>query len=73
MSAEEWLQAAHGEAQIDCHIHTNPPTQCAGAATYRANTLKRPRYKEILVLPKDPEKVFTMPKEFLQHHKDKGR
>lgn len=69
LTADEWLQAAHGEARIDCHVHVAPPMQCAGAAIYRANNLKRPRYKEILVLPKDPDQVFSMPKEFRDHHK----
>ena len=69
LSAEEWVAAAHQEARIDCHINVEPATQCAGAAIYRANILKLPRYAEILVLPKDREKVFCTPMEFLDHHK----
>lgn len=66
MSAEEWLQAAHGESKIDCHVHTNQ--QCAGCATYRANVCKTPRYTEILRLSVDRARCFATPTEFLEHH-----
>ena len=63
---EEWVQAAHGEAQIDCH--TLIPAQCAGAAIYRANVCKTPRDPSYLTLPSNRDKVFASPKEFLEHH-----
>lgn len=66
-TAEEWLKQAHGEAQIDCHVLIG--AQCAGAAIYRANTAKICRSANILRLPRDREKVFANPMEFMQHHK----
>lgn len=66
-TAEEWIAMAHGESYIDCHCTTNQ--QCAGAAIYRANVLKRVRHPEALVLPKDKTLVFSWPNEFLAHHK----
>lgn len=68
MTAEEWLRDAHGEARILCHVHL--PHQCAGAATYRANTLKVPRDRDALVLPADKKRCFATPAEFLKHHVD---
>lgn len=62
----EWLQAVHGEAKVDCHIHTK--FQCAGAAIYRANVAKQPRDQSLLVLKPDTKKVFARPEEFMAHH-----
>lgn len=67
LSPEDWIQAAHGEAYVDCH--TRIGVQCAGAATYRANLCKRPRNPCILRLPPDRKAVFANPAEFLEHHK----
>jgi len=68
MSKEEWIAATHAESVIECH--TKDGHQCAGAATYRANVSKTPRYPEILILPKDKTAVFAMPQEFLDYHED---
>ena len=35
LSTREWLELAHGEVRIECHVH--PDAECAGAAVYRAN------------------------------------
>lgn len=68
-SAETWLQIAHGEGRIDCHVFTGP--QCAGAAIYRTNMCKYPRDRNLLRLPADKRRVFTKPTEFLAHHSGK--
>ena len=66
MSAEDWIQAVHGEALIDCHTVSNQ--QCAGAAIYRANVCKIPWREEALRLPKNKISVFASIREFLDHH-----
>lgn len=66
LSPLDWLNAAHGEARIECHVYNGP--QCAGVAIYRANVCKTPRDPATLQLPADREKVFATPAEFLQHH-----
>jgi hypothetical protein len=66
MSAEEWVLAAHGECEVECHTLTG--VQCAGIAIYRANVCKTPRDPKILRLPTDREKVFANPTEFRTHH-----
>lgn len=66
MTEEEWLQTAHGDGVIECHVFAG--AQCAGAAIYRANVFKRPRQEEALTLPADREKVFRSPTEFVEHH-----
>lgn len=66
LTADDWLQAAHGEARIDCHTRTG--AQCAGAAIYRANMAKRPRDLDTLQLPADRGRVFSHPEQFRQHH-----
>jgi hypothetical protein len=49
MSADEWIQAAHGDGVIDCHtVKGVPQPQCVGAATYRANVCKSPRDRRAL-------------------------
>lgn len=65
-SADNWLKEAHGDHPIPCHVLTG--AQCAGAAVYRANVLKRPRNPETLTLPPDKDKVFATPAEFKTHH-----
>lgn len=70
MTPEEWLQAANGDGVIDCHtVVGSPQPQCAGAASYRANTCKSPRDLRALRLPVDRTRVFSSPSEFLNHHK----
>ena len=66
LSAQEWLQAAHGETLIDCH--TLAGAQCAGSAIYRANVAKLCRSQNILRLPADRDIVFATPAQFIQHH-----
>lgn len=67
---EEWLQFAHRDVVIPCHVLNG--AQCAGAAIYRANVLKIP-VEPNLQLPKDKGKVFATPNEFLQHHTGKKK
>ena len=67
---EGYIALAHSETIIDCHALVGPreaPLQCAGVAIYRANTLKFPP-RGAIVLPKDKERVFETPMEFLAHH-----
>lgn len=66
LAPQTWVRAAHGDEGINCH--TRIGAQCAGSAIYRANVCKVPRDPEILRLPKDREKVFATPNEFLAHH-----
>ena len=66
MSVDEWLQAAHGEALIDCHTVSNQ--QCAGSAIYRANVCKLVRDPSILKLKPDRQLVFASRMEFRAHH-----
>ncbi len=66
MTVDEWIQAAHGESLIDCHVTTNQ--QCAGAAIYRANVCKSPRSKDIITLPPNRKTCFASAMEFKQHH-----
>ena len=68
-SAEEWIQAVHGEALIDCHTVSNQ--QCAGSAIYRANVCKSTRRNDVLRLPADCIKVFASMTEFLNHHTER--
>lgn len=63
---EEWLQCAHGEVTIPCHVHLG--VQCAGSAVYRTNVGKSPRDPDILRLPVDRDLVFATPLEFRGHH-----
>lgn len=65
-SPEDWKNMLHGEARIDCHVLEG--AQCAGAGIYRTNVCKRPRNRELLVLPQDKEAVFVSHTEFLEHH-----
>jgi hypothetical protein len=66
LSADEWIQAAHGEAKIDCHV--NLPWQCVGATTYRANVCKSPRDRTILAALPDRVACFASRDEFVAHH-----
>ncbi len=70
-TVENWLQDAHGEGIIPCHVLAG--AQCAGAAIYRRNVLKRPRDPEVLVLGADRVTVFATPPEFAAHHESRGR
>jgi len=78
LTAEEWVQAAHGEAAIACHktidqdneddhVWVEGERQCGGAARYRANVFKLPHNPGVAVGPRDPN-VFASPAEFVQHH-----
>lgn len=42
--------------------------QCAGRAIHAANQLKHFNNPELLVLPKDTERVFQWAHEFREHH-----
>jgi hypothetical protein len=65
-SAEEYRQLAHSDAVVDCHVITNQ--QCAGMAIYRSNVCKSVHGTSNLKLPRDTEKVFATPMEFMDHH-----
>ena len=78
---EKWVEIAHGEAAIACHItidKSGPDVaswdqpglrQCAGAAIYRENVHKLPINRDIAVADEpDHEKVFSSPAEFVNHH-----
>jgi hypothetical protein len=65
-TADEWIQMAHGEAEVECHALTG--VYCAGISIYRANNGKVPRNPEQLRLPADRKSVFATRDEFLTHH-----
>lgn len=65
-TVEDWVAAAHGEEQLDCHVLQG--AQCAGAAIYRRNLGKLPRDPNALRLPADRDAVFASPREFTEHH-----
>lgn len=62
---EEYVRLAHSDCVVNCHAIENQ--QCAGMAIYRANVVKRCDPPN-LRLPKDTEKVFATPMEFVAHH-----
>jgi len=65
---DTFLEHAHSESVMDCHLGRGKH-QCAGAAIYRANVLKRTRNPDLIIeLPPDREKVFAAPNEFREHH-----
>ena len=64
-TAQEYVQLAHSDAVVTCHVHGN--CQCAGIAIYRKNVCKL-AHPPNLVLPKDTERVFAWPTEFVEHH-----
>ena len=66
LTSKEWVQIAHSDSQIECH--TLIGAQCAGAAIYRANVVKKSRFPEVLQLPRDTQNVFATPMEFIEHH-----
>lgn len=81
-TAEEWVQGAHGDHEIACHLsipHSDNDdeagdeemaemTTCSGAAIYRHNVCKSPRFvPRENTLPADTSLVFGYG-EFLQHH-----
>lgn len=66
-TAQEWVEAVHGEAKIDCHTAT---VQCAGAAIFRGNVFKLPRNTTCLKLPSNREIVFGTDSEFFNHHEN---
>jgi hypothetical protein len=67
---DEYRQLAHSDHVVNCHVITNQ--QCAGIAIYRANVCKLP-YPPNLKLPRNTEKVFASPMEFVEHHTLKKR
>lgn len=66
LTADEWLQVAHGEGSAECHSAHG--ARCAGLAIYRTNVGKRPRDPEALILPADRDACFSSPAEFKKHH-----
>lgn len=74
-SAEEWIEMAHGETPIACHMtieHDGQDwselRQCAGAAIFRANVCKTPRHPMVARAKPNTEAVFSWNDEFLEHH-----
>lgn len=73
-TAEEWVEAAHGEQPIMCHKTCNPEgdyegtRQCRGAAIFRANVVKKLRRADGAHGPVDHERVFSSNAEFIAHH-----
>lgn len=68
MKIETFLDHAHSESVMDCHMGDGTH-QCAGAAIYRANVAKLTRHPDlIMTLPANRELVFASPDEFKQHH-----
>lgn len=70
-----WVAVAHSDQTVDCHTRRSRDTrrqfQCAGAAIFRANVRKAPRYDSLLMLPPNEQTVFSNDSEFLAHHKDR--
>lgn len=65
VSIEDWIAEAHADAPIECHVLAG--AECAGAAIYRSNVCKTPRFAK-LRLPADRKVVFATPAEFREHH-----
>jgi hypothetical protein len=79
LGADEWLEMAHLDVPICCHMTIEPGSgradwehpdlrQCRGAATFRANVAKRPVDPAVVTGPVDHKVVFSSDKEFRDHH-----
>jgi hypothetical protein len=77
-SAAEWLRIAHGEQPIACHQtirredwEAEGLRQCAGAAIFRKNVAKLPRWDQDAArqFKPDTETVFASDAEFEEYHK----
>lgn len=74
---EAWLEIAHGESPIACHMTVKSNDQdwselrqCGGSAIFRANICKSPRHPNVAVADEqDTTTVFAWDNEFLAHHK----
>jgi len=64
-SIDDWIFTAHGDHEMPCH--TINGAHCAGAAIYRANVAKSPRFDQFR-LPRDTDSVFATPMQFRDHH-----
>lgn len=84
-TAQEWVEQAHGEAIIACHMTIkdvepggdgdwNHPAmrQCRGAAIFRRNVGKNHRRPDVPSGPHDTETVFATNGEFIDHHTRRG-
>jgi hypothetical protein len=74
-NAATWVQLAHSDAAIACHLTIQEDGdwdgawQCAGAGQYRTNVAKSPRDPGVYTAPeKDTSLVFGSPNEFKEHH-----
>jgi hypothetical protein len=74
-TAGEWVELAHTDSPIACHLTINglfqdwsELRQCAGAAIFRANVYKTPRHPKVAKLPRDEATVFASDEEFIEHH-----
>lgn len=70
LSIDDWIQAAHGESLIDCHVTKR--WECAGAAIYRSNVCKLPPRGQLDLEP-DGKLVFSTPMEFREYHERKSK
>lgn len=76
-SAEEWLEIAHSDSPIACHMTVKSDDQdwaelrqCGGSAIFRANVCKTPRHPNVAVADEpDTQLVFAWDDEFVEHHK----
>lgn len=79
-----FIMTALSPVVMPCHLtvdYTNPgwkdeavhsARQCSGRAIFLANNLKNVRNPEIRELPRDRERVFSWPHEFVEHHMPKA-
>lgn len=73
-SPEEYRSLAHSDVIIECHavkLDEDQHAECAGAAVYRANVVKRAPEGAMELVP-DKEHVFATPMEFVEHHSGAG-
>lgn len=74
-AAKEWVDMAHGEGPIACHMtiqHEDQDwselKQCAGSAIFRGNICKSPRHAKVAVFETDKVTVFGWDDQFIEHH-----
>lgn len=73
LTAEEWIELVGSDSPIACHQTIvqdgdwEGASQCAGAASFRANICKLPRDPQVAHGPRRDD-VFATRTEFLEHH-----
>jgi hypothetical protein len=79
---------AMSEVRMPCHLHLadgvdysaaqvpgtreHSAPQCAGRAVYWRNVVKVPRDRTLITLAADHSAVFSSPREFLAHHRERA-